>query len=387
MASQCSSLRDAPRVPELSMLSINVFYAQKDTNIKRCRSNCRSIEVDIFYPLDYNFSENPSTDMESGEIMDGKYPCLSSADALTPFEHSSHEFSSSPITSTSGKSHFPFLSLPIEIRLKIYLLLLPPRHHKITTQIPHNGYYFPPTCIPARAAQSFYPISPDNPERLTTYKILSANSHVDFPNPSIHTRILSVCQKIQEEAEEVLYGNENSIWDFGMNIEAVNTFWSDRSQVARAWVRNLKIAREISELKIFLGIDVIWENLCELITREFSGLRCLDLTVWGGTGEKSFLENLYSSDTMQSFSLGDDDEGKRSIGNLRNRRNLHEWDYTRKLLAHEGFRSAKVTWWEFRTGAKTFMAKWMLENRLWTEDMIREGAVVQDVVIWNSGKF
>ncbi|KAJ8061226.1 hypothetical protein OCU04_010298 [Sclerotinia nivalis] len=385
MASQYSSLRDPPRCPELSMLSINVFYAQEDTNIKRCRSNCRSIEVDILYPsypLDYNSSEHPSTDSESGEIMDGKYPCLSPAGALTPFEHSSHEFSSSPITSTSGKSYFPFLSLPTEIRLKIYLLLLPPRHHKITTQIPHNGYYFPPTCIPARAAQSFYPISPDNPEKLTTYKILSANSHIDFPNPSIHTRILSVCQQIQEEAEEVLYGNENSIWDFGMNIEAVNPFWRDRSQSARAWVRNLKVAREIPELKICAGIDVVWENLCEIITHKLSGLKCLDLTVWGGTGNKSFLENFDSSETTQSSSL-DDDEAQESMENLRNRRNLHEWDYTRKLLAHDGLRSAKVTWWEFRAGAKTLMAKWMLENRLWTEDMIREGAVVQDVVIWN----
>lgn len=371
------------------MLSINVFYAQKDTNIKRCRSNCRSIEVDILYPsypLNYNFSENPSTDMESGDIMDGKYPCLSPADALTSFEHSSHEFSSAPITSTSGNSYFPFLSLPIEIRLKIYLLLLPPRHHKITTQIPHNGYYFPSTCIPAHAAQSFYPISPDKPEKLTTYKILSANSHIDFPNPSIHTCILSVCQKIQEEAEEVLYGNGSSTWDFGMNIEAVNPFWSDRSQGARAWVRNLKVAREIPELKICPGIDVVWENLCELITRELSGLRCLDLTVWGGTSEKSLLENLDSSEMMQSSSLNDD-EVQESVGKLRDRRNLQEWDCTRKLLAHEGFRGAKVTWWEFRDGAKTFMAKWMLENRLWTEDMIREGAVVQDVVIWNGERF
>ncbi|KAF7860734.1 hypothetical protein EAF04_008252 [Stromatinia cepivora] len=383
MASQFSFLKNPSRCPELSMLSINVFYAQKDINIKRCKSNCRSIEVDILYPscpLDYNSLEHTSTDM------DGKNPCLSPADALTPCEHSSHE-SINHLASASGKSYFPFLSLPIEIRLKIYLLLLPPRHHKITTQIPHNGYYFPPICIPARAAQSFYPISPDNPEKLTTYKTLSANSHIDFPNPSIHTRILSVCQQIQEEAEEVLYGNENSIWDFGVNIEAVNPFWRDRSQGARAWIRNLKVAREIPELKIYAGIDVVWENLCETITHELSGLRCLDLTVWGGTGDKSFLQNFDSFETTQLSSTGDDNEAQRSMENLRNRRNLHEWDYTRKLLAHDGLRSAKVTWWEFRTGAKTFMAKWMLENRLWTEDMIREGAVVQDVAIWNGERF
>ncbi|TGO27694.1 hypothetical protein BPAE_0038g00400 [Botrytis paeoniae] len=284
---------------------------------------------------------------------------------------------------------FPFLSLPIEIRLKIYLLLLPPRHHKITTQIPHNGYYFLPKCLPLCAAQSFYPISPDTPEKLTTYKVLSANSHTDHPNPSIHTRILSVCKQTKVEAEEVLYGNGNSIWDFGMHIEAVQPFWTDRSQGARVWARNLKIAREVSELGMgaSASVDVVWGNFCGFITRELLGLENLDLTVWGNPWMEESLDSSEVVEMGDAMLLDGDGVGevRKSAMKSREMWTLRDWEYMKELLAHEGLRSAKVTCWGFREGVKSSWAKWMLESRSLLEEMVREGEVVQDVLVWNGG--
>ncbi|KAI9644590.1 hypothetical protein NHQ30_006611 [Ciborinia camelliae] len=382
MTSQSSEspFGDPSGCPELPFLSINVFYAQRDTNIK-CRCNCQSIQVDILYPTSYplDFKSLEHTDKEPEEIMEqAKNPSsLSPAEALTRFEHSSHELYS-PINNcpTSGQSSFPFLSLPIEIRLKIYRLLFPPRHHKITTQIPRSGYYFPPTCTPLFAAQSFYPISPNDPDKLTTYKILSANSHPDHPNPTIHTRILSVCRQIQEEAEEVLYGNENSIWDFGVNIEAVSPFWLDRSKGARGWVRNLKIAREIPTTE-WIGGDGLWEDVCKFMTREFADLRCLDLTVWGDATVEHHVEGLFISRILPLQPI---DDLEKEYAQRRMETDPCEWG---KLPEHKGLRRAKVTWWGFRGEVKSFLAKWMLENRLLTEEMVREGEIVQGVVLWN----
>ncbi|KAF5867547.1 uncharacterized protein Bfra_010522 [Botrytis fragariae] len=391
MTSKSYLLENPSRYPELSTLSMNIFYAQKNKAIKQCKSNCRNIDVDILYPTSYPFncdsSKQSNRDTELRESMS-----FSPVDTLALSEYSSHDFSS-PINNINSMANpsFPFLSLPIEIRLKIYLLLLPPRHHKITTQIPHNGYYFPPKCLPLCAAQSFYPISPDTPERLTTYKVLSANSHTDHPNPSIHTRILSVCKQTKLEAEEVLYGNGNSIWDFGMHIEAVQPFWTDRSQGARRWAQNLKIAREVLELGVDASagasVDMVWGNFCRFITCELLGLKNLDLTVWGNPWVE---ESLNSSEVIEmgdEMSLDGDDvrEVRKSAMKSREMWTLRDREYMKELLAHEGLRSAKVTCWGFREEVKSSWAKWMLESRSLMEEMVREGEVVQDVLVWNGG--
>ncbi|KAF7931342.1 hypothetical protein EAE99_003813 [Botrytis elliptica] len=390
MTSKSYLLENPSRYPELSTLSMNIFYAQKNKDIKQCKSNCRNIDVDILYPTSYPFNCNSSKqsnrDTELRESMS-----FSPVDTLALSEYSSHDFSS-PINKINSMANpsFPFLSLPIEIRLKIYLLLLPPRHHKITTQIPHNGYYFPPKCLPLCAAQSFYPLSPETPEKLTTYKVLSANSHTDHPNPSIHTRILSVCTQTKEEAEEVLYGNGNSIWDFGMHIEAVQPFWSDRSQGARGWVRNLKIAREVPELltaSVSASIDVVWVNFCAFITRELLGLKNVDLTVWGNPWREELLDSSAVGGMGEAMSIDGDavGEARRSTVASREMWTLRDWEYMKELLAHEGLGSAKVTWWGFREGVKSSWAKWMLESRSLMEEMVREGEVVQGMLVWNGG--
>ncbi|KAF7912576.1 uncharacterized protein EAF01_001597 [Botrytis porri] len=389
MTSKSFLVENPSRYPELSTLSMNVFYAQKNKDIKQCKSNCRNIDVDILYPTSYPFhchsSKQSNKDKESRESMS-----FSPVDSLALSEYSSHDFSS-PINNNNAMANpsFPFLSLPLEIRLKIYLLLLPPRHHKITTQIPHNGYYFPPKCLPLCAAQSFYPLSPDTPDKLTTYKVLSTNSHTDHPNPSIHTRILSVCKQTKEEAEEVLYGNGNSIWDFGMHVEAVQPFWMDRSQDARGWARNLKIAREVPEVGMGVGGsgDVVWGGFYGFITGELVGLKSLDLTAWGNPWMGEARDGSEVVETGDVMALDGDEarEVRKSAIKARNSWSLRDWEYMKELLAHEGLRSAKVTCWGFREGVKSSWAKWMLERRSLMEEMVREGEVVQDVLVWNGG--
>ncbi|KAB8289641.1 hypothetical protein EYC80_010555 [Monilinia laxa] len=220
------------------------------------------------------------------------------------------------------------------------------------------------------------------PEKLTTYKVLTANSDIDHPNPSIHTRILSVCKQTKQEAEEVLYGNEDNIWDFGMNIDAVKPFWLDRSPSARGWVRNLRIAREILGPTIYTPGDVVWEDACELIINELRGLRTLDLTIWGDAAVSNHLPGFDSSE-MSEASSSEDHEVQKPLMNNSSTLDIREWGFTKRLLEREGLRRAKVTLWGFRRGVKMFLAKWMLESCLLTDEMIREGEVVQGVVVWN----
>lgn len=173
-----------------------------------------------------------------------------------------------------------------------------------------------------------------------------------------------------------------------MHIEAVQPFWTDRSQSARGWARNLKIAREIPELAMgaTARIDVVWGHCCGFITRELLGLKNVDLTVWGNPCVE---ESLDSSEVVETdaMSLGGDDVGKASRSTVKSRDVwiLRDWEYMKELLAHDGLRSAKVTCWGFREGVKSSWAKWMLESRSLMEEMVREGEVVQGVLVWNGG--
>src|ERR1700738_3496043 len=105
---------------------------------------------------------------------------------------------------------FPFLLLPYELRLKIYALVLPSRSHTIVTQYPHNGYYYSETSMVSHSTQTLYPAQPyssspslELQQKLTTYKLLNANFHHDFPSPSICPEILRTCRQIRNEAEPV----------------------------------------------------------------------------------------------------------------------------------------------------------------------------------------
>jgi hypothetical protein len=180
---------------------------------------------------------------------------------------------------------FPFLSLPIKIRLQIYKLLLPPRTHTIVTQIPHSGFYYNTATIPIHSTQTFYSFGRTPPQNLTTYKVLTTNFRSSFPSPSIYSEVLRVSRQIREEAEPVLYGGKGVEWDFGIHLEVLRAFWKDRSQIARESVKHIRIAKEIpcevnTDGRIVKSVDEKWETFCVFLGDQLPSMKILDLTIW-----------------------------------------------------------------------------------------------------------
>ncbi len=302
---------------------------------------------------------------------------------------------------------FRFLDLPLELRLRIYELLLPPRTHTIVTQIPHNGYFYNSSTIPACSASSFYPFGRSPPTssqvKYTTYKVISANFRSNFPTPSIHPEIFLVNKQILAEAEPVLYGSNQAVWDFGVHLDALVAFWGDRSIVARACVRNMRIAREIpgpSQLaNIALNsednntIDATWTKTCSFITSQFANLRTLDLTLWSSGGSTASFPSpamapaLPSNPTLMTI----DDDAHAIAKQQDLARQWREWDYTASLLNMPALRKAKVTWWGFQSskgedggmhaGFDSWIAGRMVSDRIVRERMIRDGVVIEGVVV------
>ncbi|PQE34044.1 autophagy-related 3 protein [Rutstroemia sp. NJR-2017a WRK4] len=302
-----------------------------------------------------------------------------------PQSHDRFAFSPAHNDQLCQEPPFPFLSLPLELRLKIYGYLLPARHHKITTQLPHNGYYYPVNGVPAHVTQSFYPVSPDKPNKLTTYKLLSENSHPNFPQPSICTAILSVSKQVNAEAEQVLYGSCKSVWDFGMSVEAVKWFFTDRSRAARGCVKNLKLARDVSGAGVEGGKgDVVWEEFCTFVGEEMGSLRAVDLTVWG-RGEVA-PGPIVAGGREVDVNVDEEGDKEKLEEKMKQEKQVREWEYIMKLVGNEGLKSAKITWWGFAPGVESFLARWMLDSCHLKEQVVQNGEVVEGIVVLSLDK-
>lgn len=418
-----------------SPLKINIFHQQRHKGVRLCMSNCRSIDVTVLIPL-YADSESyfPISDIDPGSSslscgkeaveeelrdemkMQGHKADLSPTlnSTTTTIEEASHDnlmclsnISSKFEESSSSQTRPRFLDLPLEIRLKIYKYILPPRHHTIATQIPHNGFFYNTATIPQHSAQSFYPFGTQPPrnQKLTTYKILSSNFRPNYPLPSIYPEILRVCKQIHAEAEPLLYGEKDTLFDFGTHLDACHAFWGDRSQVARESVRSLRIAREVPT---WLGRDVYgnyqvdnpWVKFCNFIQTELTGLRNLDLTLWTTTGSVA----IFPSGTNNEDESENLDERENTAREQEQNKQWREWDYTASLLQAEGLKEARVTWWGFNNenenaverlstddGFQTsnysgkefdsWVAGRMVGDVLVRDRMIKDGIVLEGVVV------
>lgn len=280
----------------------------------------------------------------------------------------------------SPPEHFHFLDLPLELRLKIYEYILPARAHTIVTQIPYNGFFYNTATLPAHSAQSFYPFGRNSPKNLTTYKVLSSNFRTSFPSQTIYTDIFRVCKQIHAEAETIFYASNESIYDFGIYGDALIAFMGDRSERARALIRNIRIAKEIPKLDYGDGglgekrEDGKWVRLCTYIQNEMPGLQNLDLTVWGGGWN---LAPLLVSRNPASQSQNQENQWRK-------------WEYTKGLLEMEALKAMKVTWWGFCSekgqegqaiGFDSWLAGRMVGDKLVRDRMIREGVVIEGVAV------
>ncbi|KAL3427857.1 hypothetical protein PVAG01_01366 [Phlyctema vagabunda] len=283
---------------------------------------------------------------------------------------------------------FRFLDLPTEIRLKIYDYLLPARTHTIATQYPQNGYFYNTATIPLHSAQSFYPFGRTAPRhRLTTYKVLNTNFRIDTPAPEICPQIFQVCRQIRDEAEPVLYGG-NTIFDFGVHTDAIETFFQDRSAVARSSVRMIRIAKEIPEARtpesdeprevLEPAVDESWASLCKYLMNSLQNLRVVDLTLWSSTGSTA------SMPPSSTASLESHEEEKQQ-----REKEWREWNWTHDLLDLEVLNALNITYWGFNRSAgppagasfDSWLAKRMVNDRLVKERMIRDGVAVEGIMV------
>jgi hypothetical protein len=375
-------------------VSVNLYYRVR-RHKRKCRTNCLSIEIPVLFPSNMEFW-NSSDDMMSDQQIG-----LVSAMAEVEVDN---------ILSRDGENvkQFPFLSLPLEIRLAIYGYLLPSRNHTIVTQYPHNGYYY--SKPPSHTSQTLYPAwsaSPHQPpshktsgtQTLTTYKLLNANFRSDFPNPSICPEIFRTCSQILYEAEPMLYAG--AMFDFGVYIDAVVPFLKDRSAAARRAIRSMKLAREIPQFVSEIedtgdgrqtlrtgAADPLWSLTCEYMAKECKDLRVVDLTVWAESG--SMVELPIESAEMQESESEHDHavsaSEKDDISQVDNHM-WREWEWTRALLMTPSLRHVKVTWWGFamdKVGQGRFdswLGRRMVADKLVRDRMVWEGCVIEGVCV------
>ncbi|TAQ87026.1 hypothetical protein B7494_g4650 [Chlorociboria aeruginascens] len=278
---------------------------------------------------------------------------------------------------------FPFLSLPLELRLKIYSYLLPTSTHKIITQIPHNGYFYNTSTIPTLSAQSFYPFGRKSPKSLTTYKVLPQHRSGNTNGEGMNVEILRVSKQVNEEAEEVLYANKCTVWDFGIHLDAVQGFWGDRSIKARNWVKNIRVAREVSFDTVAKDED--WEHLCTYLKESMVGLRSVDLVVWSAGGSVSE----FSATTSMIHPTGQiaNDEADELERKVEEERKWRALEWVQCLLEHEALRRTNITYWGFRgeKGESSYFNHWiakkmagdgLVRGRMLREEIVSEASVV-----------
>lgn len=396
---------------------LNVFWTIKRD---RWRSNCKEIEV----PFDSCNSDHgddeqdreerkgDSKENDSGLQEDGEFHSdlqHHSANMLLPdnlhVRSGSISHSKSPCltiptrdlqSQEEEKQHdsFPFMSLPLELRLKIYEYLLPPRTHTIISQYPHNGYYFSPSSNINAFTQTLYPAQPTaltsssaslarQKENLTTYKILNANFRPDFPHVGIHPQILRTSRAVWAEATPVLYGGA-TVFDFGVYIDAVEPFFRDRGE-GRRFVRSVRVAREIPAVPG--GEDALWERTCGYFRAELRALRTVDLTVWREGGREVLPEAEGDADAEVS------EEVRRKAVEEVTARRWREWGYVEALTCAKALRRVKITHWgfpgekggfaesELRGAFDGWLAKRMVADIMVKERMIMEGCVLEGVVV------
>jgi hypothetical protein len=383
-------------------LSLNILFKNRK-GTRLCQTNCRSIEVTVLYPTFSSPSSTFSTSEDFETLDEDKVKESLEGKKALPAEHpatmSADQEQLSPITSSaredalsSTTTAFPLMRLPLELRLKIYGYLLPPRHHKIVTQLPHNGFFYNSSAVPLYSAQSFYPFGTKAPNNLTTYKVLTSNTRSAYPYPSIYPELLRVSRQIKREAEPILYGSSETVWDFGVHLEALKAFWGDRSAEARRSVRGVRVAREIPCLETREGTiakitDGRWVAICEFLKSELVNLRTLDLTIWSSSGSTASFPVLASAELgegeSESGSWVEEESGERERREEEMRR-WREWEWTADLLKMDALRQARITWWGFENGEGSFdswLAGRMVGDQVVRERIVREGGVVEGRVV------
>jgi hypothetical protein len=382
---------------QLRIFSLNVIYQTRPCR-PRAKTNCRSVEIPLIIPRPSSTSQSSTLSVLAlFSNQDQEMALVGGTKQLTLCDHAEKEQS------------FPFLSLPFELRLKIYALVLPSRTYTVVTQYPHNGYYYSGTIMISQSTQTLYPAQPysrppppEIKQKLTTYKLLNANFHHDFPNPSICPEILRTCKQIMNEAEPVMYGAE-AVFDFGVYVDAIVPFLKDRSALARKAIRHISIAKEIPVMSSVADsgderlqdskqaggevVDVLWSSTTAFLRDQCVGLRIVDLTLWaenGGLVEETLPTAIGSTPGVRD--MEDESDNEKVLHAAEDGKVWRQWEWTRALLKVEALRHVKVTWWGFASNAgeakfDSWLGRRMVADKLVRDRMVYEGRIVEGVTV------
>jgi hypothetical protein len=174
------------------------------------------------------------------------------------------------VVTTPGASLF---SLPIEIRLSIYdLLLTSSGSDALAIRTVDPAVYEAQKHQTLR--RSKYRISSGRfraRSEETTYSLVGS--------PGIHPAILRVNKQIRSEATHVLYSNH--IFDFGQDVESAVPFLSDLTPATLKSVKRINIVkRALPRVQEFDRCE--WRNVCDFVAQNME-LKRLGLGIMGST--------------------------------------------------------------------------------------------------------
>lgn len=271
---------------------------------------------------------------------------------------------------------FPFMLLPLELRRKIYLCLLPPQTHKITTHFPTSGYFYNTSNI-STSLQSTYPFGQVPEKHHVNY---SASSSKKDTSLKLFPEILRVSKDTHAEAEDILYGAKGVIFDFGIHVNVISSFLKDRSESARFTIKEVRLAREVPRSQIpHTPQNELWYSISAEFCSSLKNLKFLNLVLWSDTGSSSHFPRAM-----------DQTASTQNISQL-----WREWHYTRTILNIPGLRRANIMVWDFphagletlswspggREGFDGWLARKMVDDAFIKERMIKDGVLGEERIV------
>ncbi|MCJ1244756.1 hypothetical protein MMC30_001956 [Trapelia coarctata] len=205
------------------------------------------------------------------------------------------------------------LTLPAEIRLHIYELLLVNRDNKVMSVRTEE-----PAIFEERKSLK---------RRRTTYRIMSGRfracsietTYHLIAESGIYPSILGVNRQIYREASHVLYSSH--VFDFGKNVESVIPFFRDLTPTARSSVKRVNIVqRALPYIKEFDRCE--WRAVCKYISENLE-LTQLGLGILGGVpGAQWAPQDLYEKTAFEHITKFEGMEWVKQVATIKGLRNL-----------------------------------------------------------------
>ncbi|MCJ1282532.1 hypothetical protein MMC26_001855 [Xylographa opegraphella] len=206
-----------------------------------------------------------------------------------------------------------FFSLPSEVRLEVYKLLL-------------AGHATNSLSLRTESPEAYIANKETN-RRRTSYRIMTGRfracsietTYCLISNPGLHVSILGVNKRIHSEASYVLYSS--NIFDFNIDVESVIPFLCDLTQPARLAIKRINIVqRALPHIEEFDRAE--WRNVCQFISSNMR-LEQLGLGIIGRIPAMRWeAEDLYEKSAFHNIIEFEGMEWVKQIASIKGLRNL-----------------------------------------------------------------